>query len=162
VQEAHIEVLRAILQQPDPNSTLWMGSRTHVLVGRLGWPEDEEHRPRFADLTQQSLVYSPLASGLLGRRGERLPTLVDGRDLPERRRLASLIDQLTMIADTVGLDVVRLAIAWTLSVDGVTGAICGARTREQVDGWAEAVDVTLDAVVLDQIRSVISAPQSDD
>jgi aryl-alcohol dehydrogenase-like predicted oxidoreductase len=108
------------------------------------------------------IVYSPLASGLLGRRGARVPTLVDGRDLPERRRPASLIDRLTMIADTVGLDVVRLAIAWTLSIDGVTGAICGARTPEQVDGWAEAVDVTLDAVVLDQIRSVISTPQSDD
>jgi aryl-alcohol dehydrogenase-like predicted oxidoreductase len=36
-----------------------------------------------------------------------------------------------------------LAAAWTLSVEGVTGAICGARRPDQVRGWIAAGDVAL-------------------
>jgi hypothetical protein len=53
VQEAHIEVLRAILQDPDPNSTLFAGSMSSVLLKRLGWGEDDGARARLADLTEQ-------------------------------------------------------------------------------------------------------------
>ena len=31
-----------------------------------------------------------------------------------------------------------IAIAWTLAWPGVTGAIVGARTPQQVDGWIDA------------------------
>jgi aryl-alcohol dehydrogenase-like predicted oxidoreductase len=36
-----------------------------------------------------------------------------------------------------------IAIAWTLAWPGVTGAIVGARTPEQVDGWIDAAWITL-------------------
>ncbi|HEU5152291.1 MAG TPA: hypothetical protein VFU19_17505, partial [Iamia sp.] len=35
-------------------------------------------------------------------------------------------------------------IAWALAWPGVTGAIVGARTREQVDGWIGAADLVID------------------
>ncbi len=53
IQEAHIEVLRAILQDADPDSSLLGGSMSHVILERLGWHEDEESRARLDDLTQQ-------------------------------------------------------------------------------------------------------------
>lgn len=39
--------------------------------------------------------------------------------------------------------VAAAAAAWVLARSGVTGAICGARTVEQVDGWIAAADVGL-------------------
>lgn len=53
VQEAHVEVLRAVLQEPDPSPSFSMGSMSHVLLNRLGWGEDEAAKSRLADLTQQ-------------------------------------------------------------------------------------------------------------
>lgn len=38
-----------------------------------------------------------------------------------------------------------MAIAWTLSRPGVSGAIVGARNPEQVDGWIGAADLRLSA-----------------
>ena len=38
-----------------------------------------------------------------------------------------------------------VAIAWTLAWPGVTGAIVGARTPAQVDGWIDAASITLTA-----------------
>jgi hypothetical protein len=53
VQEAHIEVLRAILQGPDPDSNVYAGSRSSVLLGRLRWGDDADPRARLDDLVQQ-------------------------------------------------------------------------------------------------------------
>jgi aryl-alcohol dehydrogenase-like predicted oxidoreductase len=38
-----------------------------------------------------------------------------------------------------------VAIAWTLTWPGVTGAIVGARSPSQVDGWLGAATLTLTA-----------------
>jgi hypothetical protein len=53
VQEVHIEVLRAALQDPDPNSTPYAGSMSAVLLQRLGWGDDQSARGRLTDLMQQ-------------------------------------------------------------------------------------------------------------
>jgi hypothetical protein len=53
VQEAHIEVLRAILQAPNPNTTTTMGSRSTTQLSRLGWGDAYSPRARLADLLQQ-------------------------------------------------------------------------------------------------------------
>jgi aryl-alcohol dehydrogenase-like predicted oxidoreductase len=94
------------------------------------------------------LVYSPLASGCLSGTydRDRLDALPedDWRRLDADRILA-FIDGLTTIADGTKRSLVRLAIAWTLSVDGVTGAICGARNADQVEDWIEASDDVLPA-----------------
>ena len=48
-----------------------------------------------------------------------------------------------------------IAIAWTLAWPGVTGAIVGARTPRQVDGWIGAASIALTEQELDEIASAI-------
>jgi aryl-alcohol dehydrogenase-like predicted oxidoreductase len=102
------------------------------------------------------IVYSPLQSGLLTdgfspARVESLPPDDWRRRSPEFKpprlhRNLALRDALRPIAQRHGTTVSAVAIAWTLAWAGVTGAIVGARSPEQVDGWigAAALELTLD------------------
>jgi aryl-alcohol dehydrogenase-like predicted oxidoreductase len=64
-------------------------------------------------------------------------------------------DALRPIAKRHGTSVSAIAIAWTLAWPGVTGAIVGARTPKQVDGWIGAASIALTEQDLDEIASVI-------
>src|SRR6185295_19178646 len=55
----------------------------------------------------------------------------------------ALRDALRPIARRHGTTVSAIAVAWTLTSPGVTGAIVGARSAEQVDGCIDAGRVTL-------------------
>jgi aryl-alcohol dehydrogenase-like predicted oxidoreductase len=57
----------------------------------------------------------------------------------------------------VGCTLPELAVAWTLCVPGVHGAIVGARSPEQVDGWIGAGDVRLSQSHLDAITEAVEA-----
>ena len=48
-----------------------------------------------------------------------------------------------------------VAVAWTLSQPGVSGAIVGARSPEQVDGWLAAGSLVLDHKDLTEIATAI-------
>jgi aryl-alcohol dehydrogenase-like predicted oxidoreductase len=48
-----------------------------------------------------------------------------------------------------------LAVAWTLAWPGVSGAIVGARSAEQVDGWIGAASLALEGAELDQIAGLL-------
>jgi aryl-alcohol dehydrogenase-like predicted oxidoreductase len=50
--------------------------------------------------------------------------------------------------------VASVAVAWTLAWPGVTGAIVGARSPEQVDGWIAAATLRLDA---DDVAAIAAA-----
>ena len=54
-----------------------------------------------------------------------------------------------------GASVSSVAIAWALAWQGVTGAIVGARTPKQVDGWVGAASLTLMPQDLDEIAAAI-------
>jgi aryl-alcohol dehydrogenase-like predicted oxidoreductase len=107
------------------------------------------------------IVYSPMRSGLLTGRfsAERVANLPDddwraGADdfqPPKLDQNLALVERLRPIAERVGATLPELAIAWTLAWPGVTGAIVGARTPEQVDGWVNAADVVLEEKDLDDI-----------
>ena len=99
------------------------------------------------------IVYSPMQSGLLtGRftadRARALPaddwrsrnTEYSGEKLARNLALA---DALGPIADRHSTSVAAVAVAWTLAWPGVTGAIVGARSPDQVDGWIDAATLTL-------------------
>lgn len=92
------------------------------------------------------ITYSPQASGLLAgpEAGGRLAAASDDalRGL-SRDAIAGLNDDLGRIAAQLGTTVSALAVAWVLAVPGVTGAICGARTPAQVDGWLPAATLDL-------------------
>lgn len=113
------------------------------------------------------IAYSPMMSGLLTERfsHERMAGLdpTDWRHgMPEvfaepalSANLA-LRDALHDIGAAHGATAGETAIAWVLAHEGVTGAIVGARSAEQVDGWIGASQVTLSDSDLDQIADAIA------
>lgn len=112
------------------------------------------------------IVYSPMASGLLtgSFTAQRAAALGsdDWRSTSDdfvgeglARNLA-LVEAVRPVADRHGVSVGAVAIAWTLAFDGVTGAIVGARSPEQVDGWLPAAGLTLDDADLTEIAAALA------
>ena len=111
------------------------------------------------------IVYSPMQSGILtnGFSAERVARMADDdwrRRSPNFRETAlgrniALRDALQPIADRHATTVASVAVAWTLTWPGVTGAIVGARSLEQVDGWIGAASLDLTDEDLDDIASAI-------
>ncbi len=91
------------------------------------------------------IVYSPMQSGILTDTfsAERVAAMAstDWRKVapnfnePALSRNLALRDALKPIAARHGTTVAAVAIGWVLAWPGVTGAIVGARTPKQVDGW---------------------------
>jgi aryl-alcohol dehydrogenase-like predicted oxidoreductase len=112
------------------------------------------------------IVYSPMQSGLLtdqftpARVGSLAPTdwrrRADEFLKPNLNRNMALRDALRPIAQRHGTTVSAVAVAWTLAWRGVTGAIVGARSPEQVDGWIGAATLELTAPDLDEIAAAIT------
>jgi len=111
------------------------------------------------------IVYSPMQSGLLtdGFTVARVAALarddwrrksVQFRE-PNLTRNLALRDALKPIARRHGTTVSAVAVAWTLAWPGVSGAIVGARTPEQVDGWIEAARLELTPADLEEIAAAI-------
>ncbi len=111
--------------------------------------------------------YSPMQSGLLTDRfTEARVTALAEHDWrrrspdfkpPRLRRNLAIRDALRPIAKRHETTVAAVAIAWTLAWPGVTGAIVGARTPDQVDGWIGAASLELDSRDLDDILKAIAA-----
>jgi aryl-alcohol dehydrogenase-like predicted oxidoreductase len=109
--------------------------------------------------------YSPMQSGLLTESftADRVSSLADDdwrRHAPEfqepnLRRNLLLRDTLAPIARRHDTSVSAIAIAWALAWPGVSGAIVGARTPAQVDGWIGAASITLTQEDLDEIAAKI-------
>src|SRR5436309_13555293 len=111
------------------------------------------------------IVYSPMQSGLLtgaftlaraaqlgaGDWRSRSPDFT-GEGL--RRNLA-LAEALRPIAERHGATVAAVAVAWTLAWPGVSGAIVGARSSAQVDGWIDAASLDLTDADLNDVAAAI-------
>jgi aryl-alcohol dehydrogenase-like predicted oxidoreductase len=113
------------------------------------------------------IVYSPMQAGLLTgtfsvERAKSLPKNDWRSRDPEYsgeqlRRNLKLVDAFKPIAEKHKTSVATIAVAWTLAWPGVTGAIVGARSPEQVDGWLDAARVELGA---DDMRAIAKAIES--
>ncbi|HEY1932711.1 MAG TPA: aldo/keto reductase [Acetobacteraceae bacterium] len=111
------------------------------------------------------IVYSPMQSGLLsGRFSAARARALPADDWRSRNpeftgaRLArnlKLAEGLKPIAQRHGTSVAAVAIAWTLVWPGVTGAIVGARSGAQVDGWIAAAALELTRRDLADIAAVL-------
>jgi len=109
------------------------------------------------------LAYSPMHVGLLTDSFteadlERLAPddwrRHDPEFLPPRlQQNLALRDSLRPIAATHGTTVASLAVAWALSSPGVTGAIVGARTPDQTNGWLSASGIQLGQQDVDSIAA---------
>jgi aryl-alcohol dehydrogenase-like predicted oxidoreductase len=71
-------------------------------------------------------------------------------------RNLALAEALRPIAARHGTSVGAVAIAWTLAWPGVTGAIVGARSPAQVDGWIDTASLQLSRSDLTEIAKAIA------
>jgi len=100
------------------------------------------------------IVYSPMHNGLLSGKmtRERIEALPDTdwrksinpafRE-PHLSRNLELVELMRGVGDAHGRTPGEVAIAWTLRLSSVTGAIVGARDGNQVDGFIGAMDFRL-------------------
>ena len=112
------------------------------------------------------IVYSPMQTGLLTDSFTTARVAAMAQDDWRRRgpefqepnlsRNLALRDALQAIARRHGATVSAVAVAWTLAWPGVSGAIVGARSPAQVDGWIGAATLELTAADLDEIAAAIT------
>jgi aryl-alcohol dehydrogenase-like predicted oxidoreductase len=111
------------------------------------------------------IVYSPLQAGLLTSRWtvDRVKAL-DPEDWrpknaefqsPALERNLGLRDRLQPIAERHQTSVSSVAIAWLLAWPGVTAAIVGGRSPQQIDDWVTAMEVELSDVDLEELAIAI-------
>jgi aryl-alcohol dehydrogenase-like predicted oxidoreductase len=123
--------------------------------------------PWAADHGTGVIVYSPMQSGILTDTfsTERVAAMAstDWRraapnfNEPALSRNLALRDALRPIAARHGTTVSAVAIGWVLAWPGVTGAIVGARSAEQVEGWVGGSQVHLTEEDLAQIANAAKA-----
>ena len=116
------------------------------------------------------ICYSPMQSGLLtdsftASRVDRMASDDWRRKAaefqePNLGRNLALRDALRPIAQRHATSISSVAIAWTLSWPGITGAIVGARTPAQVDGWISAAILRLTPDDLAEIGAAIAGTQA--
>jgi aryl-alcohol dehydrogenase-like predicted oxidoreductase len=105
------------------------------------------------------LVWGPLGQGLLTGRVRRggqndLRRARFFRHLNDERRL-DVVEQLVPLAEESGLRMTHLAMAFTIAHPGVTCALLGARTTDQLGDLLAGLDVTLGDDVLDRIDEIV-------
>jgi aryl-alcohol dehydrogenase-like predicted oxidoreductase len=99
------------------------------------------------------LVYRALASGLLTDHFSlESPSRLEERDwrrrdpdfqTPRLERNLAARDRLAEVAARHSCSTAAAAVAWALASPGVTGAIVGARSPQQVNDWVTAAEIVL-------------------
>ncbi len=105
------------------------------------------------------LVWGPLGQGMLTgrvRKGQQtdLRRAHIFRHLSDERRIDA-VEQLIPLAEKAGLPMTHLAIAFAIAHPGVTSAIIGPHTMEQLDDLLASADVTLTDEILDRIDEIV-------
>jgi aryl-alcohol dehydrogenase-like predicted oxidoreductase len=105
------------------------------------------------------LVWGPLGQGMLTgrvRKGQQtdLRRAHIFRHLNDERRIDA-VEQLIPLAENAGLPMTHLALAFAIAHPGVTSAIIGPHTMEQLDDLLASADITLTDDILDRIDEIV-------
>ena len=149
-RERHLQ--RFVTEQP-PYSILVRGIEEDVLGATQRWG-------------MGTLTYSPLAGGWLSGkwRKDAAPTPTSAArpkprfdmSLPANQRKLEIVDALATIAEDAGMSLIDLAIGFVINHPGVTSAIIGPRTMEQLESQLPAAEITLGTDVLDRIDAIVA------
>ena len=134
------------------------------------WPEAEGIHEWLEEKGIGSIVFSPLAQGMLtskyvdgipeGSRAARSEGFLQTSQVEAQREKIRALNQL---ASERGLSLQHLALRWALDQQGVTSAIIGARTVAQLDDSLAAMAApSLDREALELIDSISPAVKKDD
>ncbi|PSL03106.1 aryl-alcohol dehydrogenase-like predicted oxidoreductase [Haloactinopolyspora alba] len=148
--------------------------RSHWVAERRGLTRFRTEQPPYSILTRGierevlpvaqefgmgTLVYSPLAGGLLTGRYRKDQQNATHRSqfgfqhLKDESRL-DVVEQLIPVARDAGMPLTHLAMAFAIAHPGVTSAIVGPRTMDHLDDLLAGVDVTLTDEMLDRIDEI--------
>jgi aryl-alcohol dehydrogenase-like predicted oxidoreductase len=150
----------------------WVAERHHLLAPHTEQPPysilargvERDVLPTCARHGLGVLVWSPLAGGWLsgkyrrdqpapiGSRADTNPDHFDGGN--EAKYDAT--ERLATIAGEAGLTMTQLALAWAVEHPGVTAALIGPRTEDQLEELLTAADTVLSTDVLDAIDAVVA------
>ena len=105
------------------------------------------------------LVWGPLAQGMLTgriRKGQQtdLRRAAFFKVFSDEHRLDA-VEKLIALAEETGLPMTHLALAFAVAHPGVTSAIIGPHTMEQLDDLLASAEVTLTDEILDQIDEIV-------
>jgi aryl-alcohol dehydrogenase-like predicted oxidoreductase len=75
---------------------------------------------------------------------------------PANQRKLDIVEELAQLAAQTGITLIELSIAFVINHPGVTSAIVGPRTMEQLESYLPAADITLPAEVLDRIDELVA------
>ncbi|WP_163163378.1 aldo/keto reductase [Arthrobacter sp. Alg241-R88] len=113
-----------------------------------------------------TLTYSPLAGGWLSGRWRKdsasrpsssaRPSARFDMTKPANQRKLDIVEELAQVAQDAGVTLIELAIAFVINHPGVTSAIVGPRTMEQLDSYLPAADITLSTDILDRIDQLVA------
>ena len=113
-----------------------------------------------------TLTYSPLSGGWLSGRWRKdsvsaptssaRPEARFDMSQPANQRKLDIVEDLALLAEEAGMTLIELAIAFVINHPGVTSAIVGPRTMEQLESYLPAARVTLSADVLDRIDKLVA------
>ncbi|MBT2556043.1 aldo/keto reductase [Arthrobacter sp. ISL-5] len=112
------------------------------------------------------LTYSPLSGGWLSGRWRKdsasaptssaRPGARFDMTSPANQRKLDIVEELAQLAEQAGMTLIDLAIAFVINHPGVTSAIVGPRTMEQLESYLPAAQVNLSADVLDRIDKLVA------
>jgi aryl-alcohol dehydrogenase-like predicted oxidoreductase len=113
-----------------------------------------------------TFTYSPLSGGWLSGRWRKdsasaptssaRPSARFDMSSPANQRKLDVVEELAQLAEQAGMTLVELAIAFVVRHPGVTSAIVGPRTTEQLESYLPALDITLGDDVLDRIDELVA------
>jgi aryl-alcohol dehydrogenase-like predicted oxidoreductase len=149
-RDRHLE--RFVTEQP-PYSILVRGIEEDVL-------------PTAQRYGMGTLTYSPLSGGWLSGRWRKdagaaptssaRPSARFDMSSPANQRKLDIVEELAQLAEQAGMTLIDMAIAFVLNHPGVTSAIVGPRTMEQLESYLPAADITLSTEVLDRIDELVA------
>lgn len=113
-----------------------------------------------------ALTYSPLGGGWLSGRWRKdaaarptssaRPGARFDMASPANQRKLDIVEELAVLAEQSGMSLIEMSIAWAINHPGVTAAIVGPRTMEQLESYLPAVEITLSPAILDRIDELVA------
>lgn len=106
------------------------------------------------------MVWSPLSKGLLTgryRKGQPLPDSLRARVMPKQmsnERSLDAVEALLPLAAEAGMSLTHMALAFVMAHPGVTSAILGPRTMDQLDDLLAGAEIRLGDDILDRIDEI--------
>ena len=75
---------------------------------------------------------------------------------PANQRKLDVVEDLAQLAEQSGMTLIEMSIAFVLNHPGVTSAIVGPRTMEQLESYLPAAEIRLSTEVLDRIDELVA------